>query len=449
MVKNLGIRLHAALLFAIAWFCDTAELFLYRTVRFQPRLYAQQIGTNNNTTPVQGAKLLSNLNSTRQKLQVIPGEIDINADIAPMTMLLSKLGANRTVRQATYYWIERDAFPRTITTNATQVTSGAFDIQAATTAITCAAGTGAAVIIGQLLLVERTGEMMRVTNRVTDELTVSRGYAGTSAAIIAGSSAVEEIRLCSIASAENSTAPNGRSIEPKMVQAYPQTFRSAIEASRREMNSENYGDSDEWKRMVRDALEDIHSQKEAAYMMSLGANTSDPTSTKGLEGYLFTGTNVRNQAGTLDEASLETVSTNVYRRNNGNKSKLYTFAGENFATALDGFARDYLRLVSDDTKLGLKVQAWQSSFGEFKMLVHPQLGPLSESVTAANRGGIGKAFFVNLGLCGEVHFKGGELTLDPHVEVPGTDGRKDVWTEDGGFMLQSEKQHAEIYGITG
>ncbi len=408
---------------------------------------------------MQGLKSLANIGSTRKVQQMLtPQEVDINADVAPMTALLEKLGSDKTVRQSIFYWVEHDTFPQTITTKSSQSTSGSFDIQAATLLIDVSETTGVsyayACIPGTLLLVERTGEMMRVT-AVTDNttyvtLTVSRGVAGTSAAIIAASGAVEEIRIIGSAFAEGSSRPITRSIEPAIKNASPQTFRFAIGATRRDINSENYGDKEEFARLTSDAVEEIARQKESVFLLSLGGSSTDATITKGLEGYTYTGTNVRNQAGTLDEASLEVVALNVARRNSNKGSKfLYCFNGENFQSALDSFGRDYLRLVSDDTKLGLPIKAWRCGAIEFKSLIHPLLGPLAESVTASNRGGIGKAFFINLALCGQVHFKGGDMFVQRGVQDPGTDGKIDVYTEDAGFFLKSEQQHAQIYGITG
>ncbi len=450
MFKNLGIVPHKndnIVLWSIAFVLDAIVGFLHRTVGFQLQLGAVGIGTNNATTAVQGAKKITNIGSTRKVPQFPIKEIDINANVAPMSMLIEKLGRHHIVRQDVYNWVERDALPRTLTTAATQVTSGSFDIQAATTRVDAAAGTGAGIVAGTILLCERTGELLRVTLRTTDNLTVTRGFAGTSAQIIAASSAVEELRIVGSAFAENSDAPEGVSVEPAIKTAYPQTVRKAIAASRREINSENFGELEEWKRMSQDAISDIAHQREVACLFNPLANTSDPTSTKGAIGYIAS--TVVAQSGALDESSLDTFTKKVVRRNNSNRKALYAFCGENIVSAMNGFSRDYLRLTQDDTKLGLDVSVWRSAFGELKLINHPEFGPLNTSVTAANAGPIGMMMMINVSLCGLVHFKGGDLFLDEHVETNGVDGRKDCWTEDFGFFMQNEGAHGIMTGVTG
>ncbi len=398
-----------------------------------------QVGSTNYTTPVRGQRQLTNIQTDR-KVPQIEGEYDINPNSDPVTQLTKKLGRARTVRQQRFGWVERDEMPQTVTTTAAQLEAG-------TGTVDLASGQGKNVQKGSVLWCERTGEHMLVTTTpAADAVAVTRGWMGDAAIIAVGGTA-EELTLMAPAFVEGSDAPSGQSNEPKLLYNTCQTMRMGVECSRRDEFSENYGDLDEMERMKRVIMNNMRFTKERSILFNSEEVTSDPSAAMGFEGFIAT--NVNNQAGVLDEASLNAWCFQARRRNPDDMETLYNFWGENFGKALDGFGRDYLRLAQDDTKLGLKIETWRCSAGSFKGMVHPQLGPLFSSVTGANKGRIGKFFSLQLKKCREVHYEGGDLAWDPNWKTPGVDGKKGGWTEDWSIEVASEKHHTRAYGITG
>lgn len=385
-----------------------------------------------------GARKLSDIQSARKVLQVDHEMVSIQANVTPFIAFMEKLKKNKDVAQANYYTLLKDILPQTVTYGtATGETTGI--------TLTLASGQGNSLVVGDILFVERTREVILVVGISADTLTVTRAF-GTGSGAAATINDAEELQIQGSAFAENSAAPSGISSEPNMIQNYCQTFRQSVELSGRDEMSENYG-GDEYARLVKDAKEAIDIKIEKAFMFNEAYYASDPTMTKGLLGWIST--NSTNQAGVLDEVSLATYNRGFQRHNVGRAKDCITFCGDNVRTALDAFGRDALRLRPADDMLGVKIQSWQSSFGELKFMQHALMSPLGSSQTAANRGRIGMMISVNTQLVGKRTFKGRGMKFSKNIEVPGTDGTKSGWTADVGLAVYSEKSMALMYGVTG
>jgi len=387
-------------------------------------------------TNTQGARVAATIGSTRKVPQYTNTFQDISADVSPLVALMEKFGINRKVKAQSFFHLETDKLPLYITV------SDAGGLNDSDTSMGVSAGHGARVTIGAILKVLRTGEMIRVTNRSTDTLTITRGAGSTTAAAISDG---EEIAILGFADTDGNTAPNGVSSEPTLKTNYTQIFRRAYEASGRNMATEVYG-PEEWTRIRTDALEAMRREKEQTYLFSNGISSSDPTLTGGFEYWVTT--NVTNAGGSdLDEGSWREWLRQWLRRNVGQK-QLVVMAGELVTAALAGFGLDNVQYGPDDQLLGMSCGSYRSDDGTVvKIMKHALLSPIGSSVTAANYGWQGYAFGTNYGKCGQVTFRG--LKEQKDIETPGTDGRKDGLLEDIGMQLVSEQHHAIYKGVTG
>lgn len=386
---------------------------------------------------VKGARTISNIQTARRKPQFTKEVINVVANTNPLMAFLDKLGDNKEVAQPTYFHLLRDRLPRTLTYGtSTGETTG--------TTLTLASGQGTSIVPNTLLLVERTNEVILVTAITTDTLTVTRAY-GTGGGVAATLNDAEEIQVIGRAFSENSAAPAGISSEPNLITNAVQTFRYSIEASGRDIHSDNFGE-DEWQRQNRDAVEAMTLDQETGFLFNPAISTSDPTMSKGLLGWIAT--NVFNQAGPLTEVDAENMTLAWYRHNFGQTANMFLMGGDNMVKSFDSFGRDAVRYTPSEDWLGMKIKGWQCSAGELKFLHHGLFGPLGSSVTAQNRGRIGMMIGVNMKMVGKRTFKGRGLTRTDNVQVPGTDGRKDVWTDDVGLAVLSEKAHMFCYGVT-
>ncbi len=386
---------------------------------------------------VSGARKTSDNQTARRKLQFTKEVINVIANTNPLMAFMDKLGNNKDVMQPTYFHLLRDRLPRTVTYGtSTGETTG--------TTLTLASGQGKSVVAGSLLLSERTGEVILITTVATDTLTVSRAY-GTGSAVATTLNDAEELQIIGRAFSENSTAPNGISSEPNIITNAVQTFRYSIEASGRDIESENYGE-DEWTRMGRDAVESLTLDQETGFIFNPAISTSDPTMSKGLLGWIAT--NLANQAGPLTEPDLRDYFIRWGRHNKGQDSSMVLFIGDNAQKCFESFALDGVRYKNDQDFYGVNVATWATAGLKVKLLTHGLYSPLGSSVTVTNKGRVGMMTGINVKMVGKRTFKNRGLTLTKNVQTPGTDGRKDVWTDDVGMAVLSEKAHLQVYGIT-
>lgn len=383
----------------------------------------------------QGQRRLADVAAARKKLQVDPGVTNISVDVAPLTMFIEKTGKSKETGQASYVHYETDMLPTVVTDSGGGASSGA-----TTMTLTSADE----VTIGMILKNLRSAESVRVTgvNTSTDVVTMTRAWNGSAATI----NASDEWQIIGFADTDGNTSPEAVSSEPTAKTNYVQIFRTAVEASGRDINSDNYGD-DEWTRITRDALERHKLMKEKTYLLSSGVNTSDPFGTGGADYYITT--NLFNVAGALVESTWAgTYIRNTFRRNNG-KKQMVLMAGENICSALDGFGRDVLRYEPDDTFLGITCSQYRTSFGSLKVVRHGLLTALGSAVSAANNGLAGLGYIFNMENVAERYFSGRKLKLRTNIQQNDKDGRKDEWLEDCGFQLKNEAQHAKLTGVTG
>ncbi len=390
-------------------------------------------------TVVQGARLSTDVQAARRRYQW-SGEIKINRDVTPFLSFTEKLGnKGGTYGQAIVQHGERDMIPMTISLDAAGYNNSV-------TTLNFATGTGNLVVIGTVLKSFRTGEMFRVlTKPSADQVTVgTRGSLVTGGAAAAALLASEELQILGTAFGQNSTAPSGISVEPLIVASRLQTFRTAVEAAGRDMNSDVYG-KPEWDRLKEDTVENHRGTVEKAFLFNQGYSDTEGTITDGMFNRIVTNVFVVN--GVLDEITLNAYIKSIYRYNQGQSGKLVHLCGENFVATLDSFARDGIRFRPTDTMAGVQINTYTSGFGDIKYKVHGFFSPLGSSETAANGAPVGSLLTVNLNNVGKMVFKGRKFRVDTDVQLPGTDGVKDCITEDVGLEVWNERTHGKMTGM--
>lgn len=386
-------------------------------------------------TITQGQRLTSAIGSSRKQFQYIDKFINNSEYTCPLYVLMKRLGNTKTVGGALFNHLETDRMPQAVQGDSATYTSGV-------TTINLLAGHGVRVVPGNVLKNPRSAEMIRITDRATDALTVTRGFGGTTAASV---SASDEWTIIGFADTEGNTAQSGISSEPAFVQNAVQTFRQSFEMSRRDMDSSVYGPKEK-VRIMQDAADALTLQIEKTYLFSNGIATTNPTATAGLEYWVTT--NVTNASGALSEATWNTFLKNCSRRNYNRKNILF-LAGELLMDALDGFGRDLLRYGPKDEFHGIKCTSYKNAHIDVNLMKHCLLSPVGSGVSAANSGWQGYGFFVNLDLIGRAVYSGGDWKLRSDIEANGTDGKKWEYLTDEGLYVMNEKAHGIIKGISG
>ncbi len=387
-------------------------------------------------TITQGQRKSSDIASARKVVAMDPKIINISADVAPLQVLIKKLGNVKTWGRADYTHMEDDMLPTVVTTSTSYLSTD--------TTITVTSTHAARLTVGTILKSLRTTELLRVTgvNTGTDAITVTRGAAATTAAAL---NSAEELQILGFSDTEGNTSPESVTSEPTIKTNYMQCMRTAVEMSGRDLNSENYGE-DEWARAWKLAAEAHALKYEKSYLFNNGVQSTNPTITGGVE--YFVTTNVTNVAGALTEPVLIDSFMRPLFRRNYSQSSVFVMAGELFCRALDGFGRDQIRYDPADTVAGIAIGRYRSSFGEIKIIRHGLMTDGS-AVTPANTGWQGYAMGLNMSRVGERIYKGRGNMKRENIQTPDKDGKKSEILSDKGFWIASELQHCIFKGITG
>ena len=404
---------------------------------------AEVLGTLAGTITA-GQRVATDVASARRKPQYIaPKTFYVSANLFPLTQLIDKLGVKKDVGQAAYNHLEDDEHPNSLTDSGGGVTSSGVTL-------TVASGHGKRVKVGSILKVLRTNELIRVTAISTDTLTIVRGIGGTTGAAI---NASEVVAILSHADTDGNTAPRSITTEPNIKTNYCQIFRTAVEISGRDMESDNFGEP-EWQRCWDQAMKRHLREIEQAVLFQNGtlANQSatEPNVTTGLEGYITT--NVTANAGAdMTEAGWNDVLRRWLRRNQtSDEGSLIFIVGELLNKAITGFGRDSIRYSPDDKVFGIAAKKYLAETGQVITLVrHPLFSPLGSDETAANTGWQGHGMGLNMRLIGFANFRNRIKKMQKDIETPGTDGTKSAILDDKGLWLASERQHCLVTGVAG
>ncbi|HWI69316.1 MAG TPA: DUF5309 family protein, partial [Nitrospiraceae bacterium] len=184
---------------------------------------------------------------------------------APLTALTAAMKQNST-DDPEFNWWEKSAPTRRVVLSA--------NITNAITVLPVVAG-AIQFKIGDVLMAEATGELMRVVAApVSDQgLSVVRGFAGTTAAIV--TVATDNPNLVAVGSVyeEGSDAPAGVNYDPTKVRNYTQIFRNTLEATRTAMKT-RLRTGDAVREAKRECLE-IHSiDMERAFFFGKATETT-------------------------------------------------------------------------------------------------------------------------------------------------------------------------------
>lgn len=416
------------------------------------------------TGTVQGGRLRADVQAARRVVQSTRGII-INANITPILAATEAVKKTKTVYDYVAQHNEYDVNPSFVTLDdGTGGLGSGSGYDSSDTTLVMSTGQGSRVVVYDTLKYLATGEIMWVTARAGDTITVTRGYTsaggGAAAAAIPASA---ELQILRPVFPENTTPPNATSTEPLIVLTYLQCSRYSVSASRRLIDSQNYGLTgaavvDEWKRIHDAKLEEGKQKDEKSLLFNQGVTTTSSgtagTMTDGIPSRILT--NRFNMGGTsLDEVTLTKYAIAFFRYNMGDTSNTIHFIGDNMVTILDSFARDQNRYVNNGGSGGLKnivlgssVKTWRSTAGDLNFTRHGMFGPQGSSALYSAGSPIGWLLSINFNNVEKlVYGANGNLKYNPNAAQPGQDGEVGCWTYDWGIKMLNERSFGFMYGI--
>jgi hypothetical protein len=348
------------------------------------------------------------------------------AKIAPITTLLEKM--KRKVKADNYKVEsnEKDIGTPTTTLNG--------DINAVTTTVNVAAGTGTMFDKNDVLLID--DEQVLVTARTTDALTVTRNFG--SEGNTTHSDGAEIVKLSS-AYAENAGSGVGVSINPLMPYNICQIHRTPIDISRTEMQTDRYGEpSGALKTRLRDAnILHMEAKERAAIIGQLKNDTSASRRTsRGILRYIQT--HRANMAGVFTKQKFDSFLKDVMYNGDGN---YYSFASGTFLEALhqEVLSNSNMNITPATKQWGLKITEYASPFGDLKIVYHRVLSHILEGMYS------GCALLINIDLLTEYYIQ--KQIHRPNIQDNDVDGRKDEYLEECCQVLNNEANNGFIYGV--
>ncbi len=311
---------------------------------------------------------------------------------------------------------------------------------------------------GDMILLEQTGEIVRVSTDPTDPalLPVVRAQAGTSAAAVNIATSGVSFYMLIIGSAypEGSMPPSGVNYDPVDQYNYTQIFRNTLEITRTASKT-RLRTGDQVKEAKRECAE-IHSTDiERALWFgkrSTGSLDGKPfRTTAGIEAQIIAGAPDNVLAapggGAITASWLETQLELAFRK--GSSEKM-VFCSNVFLLALNQLARKNSTYNIDSTvkEYGMRVSRAVSPFGELVIKTHPLFNNIRGGTnTTAFTSKANNAYILDMGEFIYRHLSGDDMRYEKDLAPTGLDGMKSGYITECGVELQHPENHFILTGI--
>lgn len=192
---------------------------------------------------------------------------DIIGIVSPYeTPLLDHLGDPARMATSTVHeWLEDSLLPNSDSINDSSISNP-------TSETTFTVANGNRFQVGDQIQVDGSGEVMLVTSISSNDLTVTRGYGGTTAEAIADQ---DVIHILGNAALEGDTAPTARFTNRSRKSNYTQIFTSSVEVSGSQLAAQQIGLADEMDYQKQERLRELIRDLENCVLNGVAA-TSNP-----------------------------------------------------------------------------------------------------------------------------------------------------------------------------
>lgn len=367
------------------------------------------------------------------------GFIEVSRYVAPLTYLLDNLGKTAPVTNKSFFHLEGDVLPTTVTVSGAVGTS---------TTLVLASTHGYLLKRYDVLFCPRTGEQIYVSGTEwpghSTTATVTRGH-GTG---VAATALVDGDILLIMASTfpSGGEAPGGgMQTEPKQITNYCQICREAREyADRLKQGAAGILGPNEVARQERLAYDSMLIKVERSMLMGRMEDTTGVT-TGGVISWLASNTYNQNSVQWSEIAFSQFLRDLL--RYNGSAKNVVLLMGEYAMQYLDAWGRDKLMNRPEDKIGGISFQSYRAHGTEFKLISHPMFQTHISGTTPA-----GWVLGVNLDMLEIAAYqnrwmKRNTFNGGTDISVPGTDGEKSGWLCDFGIKVANEAAHGLVYGI--
>lgn len=386
------------------------------------------------------------ITETRLVRQVADSIALIEPNEAPLITFLNRMGKRSPVKSPRYEWFEDD-----YTARWTQNGTATINANSASTTITVVDGTlfvpGDMFVVPRAVSSSTAPEVLRVVTVTTNTLVVIRDVGGVGLDTFNANAA---IRLLGNAYEEGGAVPTAKTTAPVAKITYTQIFRDVIDLSNTYIASEQYGTSNERKRLHQKKLKEHKIKMNAAFLFGQpseslsGGPTGKPIrTTMGLNSAITS--NIVDAAGTITMKGFETFSRTAFRYGKNKKLLLTTPI---LKSAINSWGNNYLMVKPGETKYGVDIQEVQTAHGTWMVANDWML----ENGVAGQNGFGGMAFSIDVDQLEIKYLSGAGMNRDTAINEDiiedGRDAKVDEILSEIGLKVGLEKWHAKLFNIT-
>ena len=229
--------------------------------------------------------------------------------------------------------------------------------------------------VGNVYLIESTGEHVFVTAVAGTSLTVERGFAGSTVTAIDGSSTPVPIQRLGTAFEEGSSRPTGVANLGYPRFNYTQIFRNSWDVTGTARKIEHYTGNVVAKNR-RDAAAFHAEDIERAMWFgrkTIGVQNNQPFRTMdGITAQITT--NVSVQSTNVSYIDLRNFLQSIFERNvKGKPNERIAFCGNSVIGVLDTLVMTHgqMNITPGQTEFGMNVRRWMTPYGDISLMTHP------------------------------------------------------------------------------
>ena len=389
---------------------------------------------------IEGMRHTGNVAPHQRVVDLFPQIMLLEPSATPITVILRSIygqGRRTAAQDKLFSWSEDRLEARM-----SAATTGAND-----SATTVEVTDGTQFAEEDVVNVPSTGENLLVTKVEGNNLTVTRGFHGSTAAVIAPD---EPLYILGTAATQGTTSQPARSENPVKVDNWTQIFKTTVDASGTWRSSANKTQPHDWVHQLKKAGLEHERDKELAFIFgspgeSPGTDGKPRRSTGGVLHYA-TENHVSQGGGTLTYSEFETFMRLLFEHGSQTKT---LFVSPLVLSVLNEFSRAQLQTAVGSTTYGVKVMEMQSAHGTVQLVKHREL----KGDTYGGYG-IGIDF-----IAGNVQYKyldgagapGGSRDTKAYTDrqAPDSDGRKDEIITEAGLQFGLPEVHGVLKGVTG
>jgi len=355
----------------------------------------------------------------------------LQPDDAPLLAFINGLKNKRVATNPKFEWFEDELIPNVVTIAAAEASGS--------TSFLLTTGQGVRVKVDDILI-SNTGESLHVTAISTDTLTVTRsmGSIAATAYLI-----LDEFVIVGTAMAEGANAPTSVWQGKVNKVNYIQIFRDIVELTVTQANSDSYGGDDRTFQRMKKAMEHKR-QIEQAFLFGDGfEDTSGAQTRRGTEGLLsWITTNVTDAGGVVTEGTFEEFMRSVFQYHpTVSAPEKWFLCSPILISAINFWAKNALQVTENVKTFGVRVTKYRSGHGDLNITRHWLLEDFKEFKQygfVLDPENLKYRFLQNL-----------DTKLHTDIQQKQEEVHRDEYRTHAGLMLQQERTHGILKGVTG